>query len=668
MMSMCGTEPRHVLGLFLHNANSAQTSLRRNYDQIHSDVIQSSCALRISTFDAAVKILMLNAKERFLTGTILSAILMGPVHASALDASYVVAQAPAQTDEEKKPPQRPGQPQRPQPQQQKPEPRPQQVPPGQQRQVQPPPEQPPAPPQQRQVQPPTGQQQPGQPPGSPQQRQVQPPPGQQPPGQPPGPPQQRRVQPPPGAQPPGQPPGPPQQRQVQPPPGAQPSGQPPGPPQQRQVQPPPGAHPPGQQPPATAQPPGLPQQRQVQPPPSMQPPAQQPPAPAQQQVQPPPGAQPPPQQRHVQPPPGAQPPGQRETVAPGQPPRPVAPQQPVGAPAIAPSALQPPGPPSGSPAAQTQRAFVPPPAQDTARRLDDVRGSRREVREGDRVLIQEPGRVIIRENGRTIIRHNETDRFRWQARNAHVERHGADTVTVFERADGSRIYTVTDETGRLLRRYRRGPDGREIIIIDNRYSGPPAVGGYFVVLPPPIIRIPRERYIVDAQYARPDDIYYALWAAPVDHIDRRYTLDEIRYSPTLRERMPRIDLDTVTFDSGSWEVTPDQVERLAVIADGINRAIAANPSEVFLVEGHTDAVGSDVDNLSLSDRRAESVALVLSQQFGVPAENLTTQGYGEQYLKIPTEGPERANRRVTVRRITPLLTGQNEAVPLPPPQ
>jgi outer membrane protein OmpA-like peptidoglycan-associated protein len=105
---------------------------------------------------------------------------------------------------------------------------------------------------------------------------------------------------------------------------------------------------------------------------------------------------------------------------------------------------------------------------------------------------------------------------------------------------------------------------------------------------------------------------------------------------------------------------------LAVVADGISRAIAANPSEVFLVEGHTDAVGSDVDNLSLSDRRAESVALVLSQQFGVPAENLTTQGYGEQYLKVPTQGPEQANRRVTVRRITPLLTGQNEAVPVAP--
>jgi outer membrane protein OmpA-like peptidoglycan-associated protein len=390
-----------------------------------------------------------------------------------------------------------------------------------------------------------------------------------------------------------------------------------------------------------ARPPGRPQERQVQPPPS-------------------PDAHPP------APPPSAQQPGQRGAGGPaGQLPRPTAPQQPVGTPAIAPSALQPPAPPPGSPAAQAQRAFVPP-AQDGARRLDDVRGARREVREGDRVMIQEPGRVIIREGGRTIIRHSETDRFRWQARDVSIERRGADTVTVFERPDGSRIYTVTDESGRLLRRYRRAPDGREIIIIDNRYGGPPRAGGYFVDLPPPVIRIPRERYIVDARYARPDDIYYALWAAPVAHIERPYTLDEIRYSPSLRERMPRVDLDTVTFDTGSWEVTPDQVEHLAVIADGINRAIATNPSEVFLLQGHTDAVGSDVDNLSLSDRRAESVALVLSEQFGVPAENLTTQGYGEQYLKVPTDGPERANRRVTAQRITPLLTGQNEAVPPAP--
>ncbi len=76
-----------------------------------------------------------------------------------------------------------------------------------------------------------------------------------------------------------------------------------------------------------------------------------------------------------------------------------------------------------------------------------------------------------------------------------------------------------------------------------------------------------------------------------------------------------------------------------------------------MIEGHTDAVGSDVDNLSLSDRRAEAVANILTENFQIPPENLVTQGYGKQYLKVATDGPSRENRRVTIRRITPLLTG-----------
>jgi len=552
-------------------------------------------------------------KPRLLVGTIVSILVLGSAHASPLDRALVIGQA-AQVDQDKEKDKKLQQ--RPSPQQERRERQvqPPLTPPGEQRR------------QERQVQPPPTS--PGQ---ERRERQVQPPPT--PPGQERR--QERQVQP---------PQSPPPQQQVQPPSLPQDRRQ------ERQVQPP---QSPQQQ--QQVQPPSLPQERrqerQVQPPQS----------PQQQQVQPP--------AQGVQPSPGPQQQqGQRgtgdRTVQP--PPRPVAPQQPVGKPAIAPSAVQLPPPPPGSQAAQVQRAFVPPPAQDSARRLDDVRGARHEVREGDRLFIEEPGRVIIQQGGQTIIRHNEDDRFRWQAQNVRIERRGADMVTVFERPDGSRVYTVTDESGRLLRRYRRLPDGREIIIIDNRYSGPPSPFGYVVDLPAPVIRIPRERYIVEDEYARPNDIYGALWAAPVDSIDRPYTLDEIRYSLPLRERMPRVDLNTVTFDTGLWEVAPEQVEHLAVIADGINRAIAANPGEVFLIEGHTDAVGSDIDNLSLSDRRAESVALVLSQQFGVPPENLTTQGYGAHYLKIPTQGPERANRRVTVRRITPLLTGQNQPLPLAP--
>ena len=38
-----------------------------------------------------------------------------------------------------------------------------------------------------------------------------------------------------------------------------------------------------------------------------------------------------------------------------------------------------------------------------------------------------------------------------------------------------------------------------------------------------------------------------------------------------------------------------------------------------------------------------------------------TRGYGEEDLKIPKEGPERENRRVTIRRITPLVNAEAEA-------
>ena len=274
--------------------------------------------------------------------------------------------------------------------------------------------------------------------------------------------------------------------------------------------------------------------------------------------------------------------------------------------------------------------------------------------------------IVVDPSGQSFIRHNEVDRFRYGARDIRTQRVGNDTRTIVVRPDGSQIITVNDRDGRLLRRIRRDERGREIIIIDNSYRGPRAAGGFYVDLPPPVIRIPRERYIVEAETAPPELIYDTLIAPPVERIDRRYTLDEIRYSPTVRERMPSIDLDTINFETGSWEIPPDQASKLQVIADGLNRAIAANPRSVFLIEGHTDAVGSDVDNLSLSDRRAEAAATLLTQQFGVPAENLTSQGYGEQYLKIPTQEPERQNRRVTIRNITPLLNGGQASLPPPP--
>jgi outer membrane protein OmpA-like peptidoglycan-associated protein len=284
--------------------------------------------------------------------------------------------------------------------------------------------------------------------------------------------------------------------------------------------------------------------------------------------------------------------------------------------------------------------------------IADVRKQRRETRDGDRVVIREGDRTIVRGENRTIIQHNESSRFAIGARNIRTENRGDQRVTVVERPGGVRISSYSDRNGRLTRRVRRDRNGHETVLIDNLFAG--AVAGLFIAMQPPVVRMPRERYIIDAHRADRREIYDLFIAPPIERIDRRYTLDQVRYNEPLREYMRRVDLD-VNFATGSWQLTPAQIDRLAVVADGLNRAIARNPREIFLIEGHTDLVGGTDDNLSLSDRRAEAVAVALTEQFQVPSENLVTQGYGEEYPKVQTDGPSRENRRVAVRRITPLI-------------
>jgi outer membrane protein OmpA-like peptidoglycan-associated protein len=295
--------------------------------------------------------------------------------------------------------------------------------------------------------------------------------------------------------------------------------------------------------------------------------------------------------------------------------------------------------------------------------LKELKEERKERSEdgGKRIVIEEPDkRAIIKEGGRSIIRHDETERFRRLSRDTRVERRDGLDVSVTIRPGGIQIFTDLDDQGRSLRRYRRDRDGREIILFDNRDFYRRHRGGSFVDaiidLPPPRLRIPREHYIVEYDTASDEDVYEALSAEPVEDLDRGYSLEEVRRSPMLRDRMRRVDLDTINFEFGAWEVSRDQYPALARVARAMKRVIDANPEEMFLIEGHTDAVGSDEDNLSLSDRRAEAVSIILTEEFQVPPENMTTQGYGEQYLKVQTDQPERQNRRVAVRRITPLLS------------
>ncbi|HRY06794.1 MAG TPA: OmpA family protein [Hyphomicrobiaceae bacterium] len=303
--------------------------------------------------------------------------------------------------------------------------------------------------------------------------------------------------------------------------------------------------------------------------------------------------------------------------------------------------------------------------------IDALKSSRKERRlDGGATIFEEPdSRRIIRSGDRSYIMRDETSRLRRFGKVTDTQRRpGGGNITTIISPDGARIITETSPDGRLIRRYRRTRDGRDVILIDNRRTwrkwgaigaGAVLATGLILALDPPHYRGPRDRYIVEYDHASYDDIYGALMAPPIDDIGPRYTLDQVLFNYNLRERMRRIDLDSINFDTGSWDIDDRQFDKLETLARAIDRILERNPDEVFLIEGHTDAVGDAVANRSLSDRRAEEVANILTEEFRVPPENLVIQGYGEEFLKVPTEGPSRANRRVTVRRITPLLDRRN---------
>ena len=113
------------------------------------------------------------------------------------------------------------------------------------------------------------------------------------------------------------------------------------------------------------------------------------------------------------------------------------------------------------------------------------------------------------------------------------------------------------------------------------------------------------------------------------------------------------------FRSGSSVIKASEARKLADFGRLIQQMLDQNPRNVFLIEGHTDAVGSAASNLTLSDRRAESVALALTEYFRIPPENMVVQGYGEAELRIATEAAEPRNRRAAVRLITPLMEARN---------
>ncbi|MFB2553630.1 OmpA family protein [Ensifer soli] len=292
------------------------------------------------------------------------------------------------------------------------------------------------------------------------------------------------------------------------------------------------------------------------------------------------------------------------------------------------------------------------------RRID----GRPEYREPDGYRIDrrlDDDREVFRIGPDIWVRGDEDRRLGRGAEETYVERlpRGRVRETII-RPNGVRIITIRNAYGDVVQRSRLERDGREYLLVYSPEADagrPPAVREIYDDLPPMELEIPVEDYIIDTSSNPDRDYYQFLREPPVEQVERVYSLDEVKYSARVRDKVRRIDLDTITFATGSAEVSKAQAATLRKLSDAILKVLDNDPSETFLIEGHTDAVGSDESNLILSDERAESVAEVLTDVYGVPPENLTTQGYGERYLKVNTQGPEQLNRRVTIRRVTALV-------------
>jgi outer membrane protein OmpA-like peptidoglycan-associated protein len=104
-----------------------------------------------------------------------------------------------------------------------------------------------------------------------------------------------------------------------------------------------------------------------------------------------------------------------------------------------------------------------------------------------------------------------------------------------------------------------------------------------------------------------------------------------------------VNINDVLFDFNQYTLKPGAREKLAKVS-GI---ILAYPGLKIQLEGHTDSVGTDEYNMTLSQQRADSVRTYLASQ-GVPADSVAATGLGkaDPVATNDTAAGRQQNRRV----------------------
>jgi len=266
---------------------------------------------------------------------------------------------------------------------------------------------------------------------------------------------------------------------------------------------------------------------------------------------------------------------------------------------------------------------------------------------GDQVIENTGDRIVVERDGELRVLKNDDQLLQRPGAQVQTQTfNDGSTRSVLTYEDGSQVITIRSTDGTVLRRTLiQAGEGTEVVLFDDTTKAEPV----------DFAKLPTLQALEAEQLPQNTSLVAALQQALLADVGRKFSLQQIRDYKRVRALAPQVEIDAVTFASGSAAIDPNQAEELADLGLTMRDIIAADPTAVFLIEGHTDAVGAASYNLALSDRRAETVALALTEYFAVPPQNLITQGYGEADLKIPVLTNERENRRAVVRNISRLL-------------
>jgi OmpA-OmpF porin, OOP family len=160
----------------------------------------------------------------------------------------------------------------------------------------------------------------------------------------------------------------------------------------------------------------------------------------------------------------------------------------------------------------------------------------------------------------------------------------------------------------------------------------------------------------------------ALRQQAVDRIKSRADATALERPPIAPQllTLPQFTFE-VAFDPDSPLIRPQSYQTIGRIADALS-----DPKLLlytFLVIDHTEAIGRRDANLTLSQRRADSIREVLAGTFKISRKRLQALGLGEEQLQNSSRPTSPANARaqiVTIGEVPAAISNQPTASSVPP--